>query len=182
MTQKSQPRRIDARVGHTRISKGPIRGPIPLNSFIMKIDGQERLIKKAYGVESTDSRRVLSGRHSVLVLLDLAEMQGTEDWYGYELSPAEARKLAASLTGIADEIEAMTTATPPAEDDITGPKWTDDDEARFQEAEQEAIEAQRRHAHDADIASRGYEPYGEGENEIERPFGMPRNYDDSPDY
>lgn len=111
MSQDPQPRRIDARVGHTRISRGPIRGPIPLHAFIMKIDGQERLIKKAWGVESADSRRILSGRHNVLIMVDLAEMQGTEDWYGYEMAPDEARKLGASLIAIADEI-----APPPVDD------------------------------------------------------------------
>lgn len=117
MTQT--PRRIDARVGHTRISKGPVRGPIPLHAFIMKIDGQERLIKKAWGVESADSRRILSGRHNVLVMLDLAEMQGTEDWYGYEMPPEEARKLGASLLAIADEIDAMNApAAAPKKPDI----------------------------------------------------------------
>jgi hypothetical protein len=55
-------------------------------------------------------------------------------------------------------------ATPPEtydEADIVGPKWTDEDERQF--AEYEAREAERQRAHDADIDSRGYEPYGEGD-------------------
>jgi|SRR6185312_7404899 len=187
MSHDPQPRRIDARVGHTRISRGPIRGPIPLHAFIMKIDGQERLIKKAWGVESADSRRILSGRHNVLIMVDLAEMQGTEDWYGYEMPPEEARKLGASLIAIADEIDPPPARVPPEiqamadmsvlghlfqrndaitaqdflaaaaadedDEDSTGPKWTDDDEARLQEAEYEDREAQRQADHDEAIAN-----------------------------
>lgn len=187
-TKKNQPMRVD---GRTR----RMHGPTPLNSFVMVLDGRERLIKKAYAIESADSRRILSGRHSVLVMMDLAEMAGTEDWYGFEMPPAEARKLAASLNALADGIylrnqpalsdeEAPAKVSPTiqamadmsvlghlfqqddaitAQDFLAAASGAEDDERQFQEAEQDAIEAQRQHAHDADIASRGYEPYGERE-------------------
>jgi len=74
------------------------------NTVSIKRGNAEREVHPARRFSVWPFQRMLSGTRGVMLMIDVSAKL-TEQWWGHELTPTQARELAVSLNSMANEVE-----------------------------------------------------------------------------
>lgn len=75
-----------------------------INTVVIKRGQAERNVHPARRFSAWPFQRMLSGKRGVMLMIDISA-KVTEQWWGHELTPTQARELAVSLNNMANEVE-----------------------------------------------------------------------------